>query len=43
MAGLIGFGVTSALCAVAPSAELLIAMRALQGARARCSCRRAWR
>jgi EmrB/QacA subfamily drug resistance transporter len=29
--GLIGFGVTSALCAVAPSAELLIAARALQG------------
>jgi EmrB/QacA subfamily drug resistance transporter len=32
MAGLAGFGSTSALCAVAPSAELLIAARALQGA-----------
>ena len=31
VAGLIGFGVTSALCAVAPNAEVLIAMRALQG------------
>src|SRR5687767_15931509 len=31
IAGLAGFGVTSALCAVAPSAELLIAARALQG------------
>jgi EmrB/QacA subfamily drug resistance transporter len=31
MAGLIGFGATSALCAVAPSAELLVAARALQG------------
>ena len=29
--GLMGFGVTSALCAVAPAAELLIAARALQG------------
>ena len=29
--GLIGFGVTSVLCAVAPSSELLIAARALQG------------
>jgi len=31
IAGLVGFGVTSALCAVAPTAELLIAARALQG------------
>jgi EmrB/QacA subfamily drug resistance transporter len=31
VAGLIGFGVTSALCAVAPSAELLVAARAVQG------------
>ena len=31
VAGLIGFGVTSALCAVAPSSGVLIAMRALQG------------
>jgi EmrB/QacA subfamily drug resistance transporter len=30
-AGLAGFGVTSALCAAAPSAELLIAARAIQG------------
>ena len=29
--GLIGFGITSALCAVAPTAEFLIAARALQG------------
>jgi EmrB/QacA subfamily drug resistance transporter len=29
--GLAGFGTTSALCAVAPSAELLVAARALQG------------
>ncbi|MEX2105457.1 MAG: MFS transporter [Solirubrobacterales bacterium] len=29
--GLVAFGVTSALCAVAPSVELLIAARALQG------------
>jgi EmrB/QacA subfamily drug resistance transporter len=29
--GLIGFGVTSALCAIAPSDELLVAARALQG------------
>jgi len=29
--GLIGFGVTSLICAVAPTAELLIAARALQG------------
>src|SRR4051794_11265687 len=29
--GLAGFGVTSILCAVAPSSEVLIAMRALQG------------
>src|SRR4051812_29837934 len=29
--GLAGFGVTSLLCAAAPSAEVLIAMRALQG------------
>src|ERR671919_2696408 len=29
--GLIGFGVTSILCAIAPSSELLIAARALQG------------
>ena len=29
--GLAGFGVTSVLCAVAPSVEVLIAMRALQG------------
>jgi EmrB/QacA subfamily drug resistance transporter len=32
MAGLTGFGATSLLCAVAPSAELLIAARTLQGA-----------
>ena len=31
VAGLIGFGVTSILCAIAPSSELLIAARALQG------------
>jgi EmrB/QacA subfamily drug resistance transporter len=31
VAGLVGFGVTSALCAVAPNAELLVAARALQG------------
>ncbi len=30
-AGLAGFGVTSALCAIAPTAELLIAARAIQG------------
>jgi EmrB/QacA subfamily drug resistance transporter len=30
--GLVGFGVTSLLCAAAPSPEVLIAMRALQGA-----------
>jgi EmrB/QacA subfamily drug resistance transporter len=30
-AGLAGFGATSALCAVAPGAELLVAARALQG------------
>ena len=29
--GLVGFGVTSILCAIAPSSELLIAFRALQG------------
>ena len=29
--GLVGFGLTSALCAIAPSAELLIVARALQG------------
>jgi len=29
--GLIGFGVTSALCAIAPSDEFLVAARALQG------------
>jgi EmrB/QacA subfamily drug resistance transporter len=32
--GLIGFGVTSLLCAIAPSAEFLIVVRALQGATA---------
>jgi EmrB/QacA subfamily drug resistance transporter len=32
MVGLAGFGATSALCAIAPSAEALIAARALQGA-----------
>ncbi len=32
VAGLIGFGATSLLCAVAPSAEMLIAARTLQGA-----------
>ncbi|MET0783171.1 MAG: MFS transporter, partial [Leifsonia flava] len=32
--GLIGFGVTSLLCAIAPSAEFLIVMRGLQGATA---------
>jgi len=31
IAGLAGFGVTSGLCAVAPTAEILVAMRALQG------------
>ena len=31
MAGLAGFGATSALCAIAPSPELLVAMRAIQG------------
>ncbi|HXV06130.1 MAG TPA: MFS transporter [Solirubrobacterales bacterium] len=31
VAGLIGFGVTSALCAIAPSIEFLIVGRALQG------------
>jgi EmrB/QacA subfamily drug resistance transporter len=31
IAGLIGFGATSILCAIAPSTELLIAARALQG------------
>jgi len=31
IAGLVGFGLTSALCAAAPTAEVLIAMRALQG------------
>jgi EmrB/QacA subfamily drug resistance transporter len=31
VAGLAGFGVTSALCAIAPSPELLVAARALQG------------
>lgn len=31
-AGLVGFGATSLLCAISPSAELLIAARALQGA-----------
>ncbi|MEX2195730.1 MAG: MFS transporter [Thermoleophilaceae bacterium] len=31
IAGLVGFGATSALCAVAPSVELLVAARALQG------------
>lgn len=31
VAGLVGFGVTSVLCAAAPSAEFLIAARALQG------------
>jgi EmrB/QacA subfamily drug resistance transporter len=31
VAGLIAFGATSALCAIAPSAEFLIAARALQG------------
>src|SRR5918994_6758709 len=32
VAGLAGFGVTSALCAIAPTAELLVGARALQGA-----------
>jgi EmrB/QacA subfamily drug resistance transporter len=31
VAGLIGFGITSALCAVAPTVEFLIGARALQG------------
>jgi EmrB/QacA subfamily drug resistance transporter len=31
VAGLLGFGATSVLCAVAPSVELLVAARALQG------------
>lgn len=31
IAGVVGFGVTSLLCAIAPSAEVLIAARALQG------------
>ena len=44
MAGLIGFGATSALCAIAPNAGALIAARGAAGRRGlRCSCRRAWR
>jgi EmrB/QacA subfamily drug resistance transporter len=31
VAGLVGFGATSALCAISPTVELLIAARALQG------------
>jgi EmrB/QacA subfamily drug resistance transporter len=31
VAGLLGFGATSALCAIAPSVEFLVAARALQG------------
>ena len=31
VAGLVGFGATSALCAVAPNVELLVGARALQG------------
>jgi len=31
VAGLVGFGATSALCALAPNVELLVAARALQG------------
>src|SRR5918999_257870 len=31
VAGLVGFGATSALCAAEPNAELLVAARALQG------------
>jgi len=31
VAGLVGFGVTSALCALAPTVEVLVAARALQG------------
>jgi EmrB/QacA subfamily drug resistance transporter len=31
MAGLVGFGATSALCAIAPSPELLVAARGVQG------------
>jgi len=31
IAGLVGFGVTSALCAIAPTSEFLIGARALQG------------
>jgi len=31
ISGLVGFGVTSALCAIAPTTEVLIAARALQG------------
>ena len=42
-AGLVGFGVTSVMCALAPTAELLIAARALQGSRGRCWCRPRWR
>ena len=37
-AGVVGFGVTSLLCAVAPSVELLIAARALQGVGGRAAC-----
>jgi EmrB/QacA subfamily drug resistance transporter len=31
VAGLVGFGITSALCALAPTVEVLVAARALQG------------
>ncbi len=42
--GLAGFGALSLLCALAPSAELLIVARGHPGrSRARCSCRAAWR
>jgi len=37
------FAVASALCALAPSIEVLVAARALQGVGARCSLQEAWR
>lgn len=39
-AGLAGFGVLSLACAIAPSAWVLIALRALLGLAGRCCCRR---
>src|SRR2546423_15083497 len=41
--GVAGFGAASLLCALAPSIELLIAFRALQGSPAPCSPRARWR